>query len=46
MTHQNISFVKSAIRIIGYAVIPLSLPWAAAILIISEIVGVAEEIGH
>tara|TARA_R110000744_G_scaffold44452_1_gene99190 strand:+ start:378 stop:575 length:198 start_codon:yes stop_codon:yes gene_type:complete len=42
--HQQISFVKSGIRILGYICIPFSLVWAAAILIISEVVGVIEEL--
>lgn len=44
--HQQISFVKSAIRIAGYVAVPLSLTAAAMLLIISEIVGIVEEIGH
>ena len=46
MSHQQISFLKSAIRFIGYALIPLHLPTAAVVLIVSEIIGVVEEIGH
>jgi hypothetical protein len=46
MTHQEISFLKSAIRFIGYALIPLHLPAAAVVLIVSEVIGVMEEIGH
>ena len=42
--HQLISFVKSGIRIIGYVCIPFSLGWSAALLILSEIVGIAEEL--
>jgi uncharacterized membrane protein len=41
--HQIISFVKSGIRIIGYACIPFSLFWATAFLILSEVVGIIEE---
>lgn len=46
MSHQTISFTKSAIRIIGYILIPFDLRAAAFILVISEILGVVEEIGH
>ena len=42
--HQQISFVKSAIRILGYALIPFSLLWATVILILSEVVGILEEL--
>lgn len=46
MTHQEISFVKSAIRIFGYGLIPWSLFWAALVLIVSEWVGILEEVGE
>tara|TARA_R110000782_G_scaffold242081_1_gene328590 strand:- start:1 stop:213 length:213 start_codon:yes stop_codon:yes gene_type:complete len=42
--HQTVSFIKSAIRIVGYTVIPFSLPVAALILVISEAVGIVEEL--
>ena len=42
--HQVVSFIKSAIRIVGYIVIPFNLPIAAAILVISEGVGILEEL--
>ena len=42
--HQIISFVKSGIRIIGYIMIPFNLVAAASILILSEVVGIAEEL--
>ena len=42
--HQQISFLKSAIRIVGYAFIPYSLETATIILILSEIVGIVEEL--
>ena len=41
--HQIISFIKSGIRIIGYACIPFSLFWATVFLILSEVVGIIEE---
>ena len=42
--HQQISFVKSGIRIIGYAAIPFSLGWAVTFLILSEVIGIIEEL--
>jgi hypothetical protein len=42
--HQVVSFIKSAIRIVGYIVIPFNLPIAAVILVISEVVGILEEL--
>lgn len=42
--HQIISFIKSGIRIIGYGVIPFNLVFAAGILILSEIIGIIEEL--
>lgn len=42
--HQIVSFIKSAIRIAGYCFLPFSLEIAAIILILSEIVGIVEEL--
>ena len=42
--HQRISFIKSGIRILGYVCIPFSLIGATVILILSEVVGVYEEL--
>jgi hypothetical protein len=42
--HQIISFIKSGIRILGYALIPFSLLWATIILVVSEVVGILEEL--
>ena len=42
--HQIISFVKSGIRIIGYGFIPFNLATATILLILSEIVGIIEEL--
>lgn len=42
--HQVISFIKSAIRILGYIAIPFDLPIAALILVFSEIIGIFEEL--
>ena len=42
--HQQVSFIKSGIRILGYACIPFSLFWATVFLILSEVVGIIEEL--
>ena len=42
--HRRISFIKSGIRIAGYAAIPFNLITATIVLVISEIVGVIEEL--
>lgn len=42
--HQQISFVKSAIRILGYAFLFLDVEVAALTLIASEVIGVYEEL--
>jgi hypothetical protein len=42
--HKIMSFIKSAIRITGYAFIPFDLATAAIVLIFSEIVGILEEL--
>ena len=40
----KISFIKSAIRIIGYSFLPFSLDIATILLIFSEIIGIIEEL--
>ena len=42
--HQLISFVKSGIRIAGYCFLPFNLWVACFVLILSEIVGIYEEL--
>ena len=42
--HQIISFIKSAIRLGGYLAIPFNLELAVIVLILSELVGIAEEL--
>jgi hypothetical protein len=42
--HQIISFIKSGIRIIGYIIIPFDLVIAASVLVVSEIIGIVEEL--
>jgi hypothetical protein len=42
--HQLISFIKSGVRIVGYALIPFNLVWATVLLILSEVIGIIEEL--
>jgi hypothetical protein len=42
--HRYYSFIKSAIRMSGYMIIPFDLTIATIILILSEVVGVIEEL--
>tara|TARA_B100000780_G_C21037167_1_gene416003 strand:+ start:302 stop:469 length:168 start_codon:yes stop_codon:yes gene_type:complete len=42
--HQQISFFKSGVRIVGYLFIPFNLVTATALLILSEIIGIIEEL--
>ena len=42
--HQIISFVKSGIRILGYIAIPFNISVAVTLLIVSEAVGILEEL--
>ena len=42
--HQMISFIKSGIRIVGYIMIPFSLVGATVVLVLSEVVGIVEEL--
>ncbi len=42
--HQTVSFIKSAIRILGYILIPIDLISATLALILSEVVGIYEEL--
>ena len=42
--HQRLSFIKSGIRILGYCFIPFSLIYATVFLIISELIGILEEL--
>ena len=42
--HRIISFIKSGIRILGYALIPFNLIAATALLVVSEVVGIIEEL--
>lgn len=42
--HRYVSFIKSGVRIIGYLFIPFNLVIAASVLILSEIIGIIEEL--
>ena len=42
--HRIVSFVKSGIRIAGYCFIPFNLLMATFLLLVSEVVGVIEEL--
>ena len=42
--HQIVSFIKSGIRILGYCFIPFNLVLSAILLILSEVVGIIEEL--
>lgn len=42
--HRRISFIKSGIRIIGYALIPFNIIAATVVLVVSEAVGIIEEL--
>jgi len=42
--HQIISFVKSGVRILGYIFIPFNISVAVTLLIVSEAIGIIEEL--
>lgn len=42
--HQVISFIKSGIRIVGYGLLLYSVPIAVGVLILSEAIGIIEEL--
>ena len=42
--HQLISFIKSGVRLLGYIFLPFNLYIAMSILLISEIIGIIEEL--
>ena len=42
--HQIVSFIKSGVRILGYCFLPFELSIAAIILILSEAIGIIEEL--
>ena len=42
--HQIVSFIKSGIRILGYGLLPFNLVASVIFLILSEIIGIYEEL--
>ena len=42
--HRLVSFIKSAVRIVGYGFIPVDLFIATVFLILSEAIGILEEL--
>jgi hypothetical protein len=42
--HQLVSFIKSGIRLLGYILLPFDLGIAMGVLIVSEIIGILEEL--
>jgi len=42
--HRYVSFIKSGVRIVGYGLIPFSLVSATIVLILSEVIGIVEEL--
>ena len=42
--HQIISFVKSGVRILGYLFIPFNIGVAVTLLVVSEVIGIVEEL--
>ena len=42
--HQQMSFIKSGVRLLGYIFLPFDLYIAMGILLISEIIGIIEEL--
>lgn len=42
--HQLISFIKSGIRLLGYGLLLYSVPIAVGVLILSEVIGIIEEL--
>ena len=42
--HQIVSFIKSGIRLLGYAFIPFDSFIAMGVLLVSELIGIYEEL--
>ena len=42
--HQVVSFVKSEVRILGYLFIPFNIGAAVTLLVVSEGIGIVEEL--
>jgi len=45
-THALISYVKSLVRIVGFIALVVNMPLAALTLIVAEVIGIYEEVGH
>ena len=46
MSHQRISFAKSGLRFVGYFLLPFDMWAGVAVLVISEIMVIIEEVGE
>lgn len=42
--HQVVSFIKSGTRLFGYILLPFNIGAATVVLVLSEIVGIIEEL--
>ena len=42
--HQILSFIKSGIRIFGYILLAVDIPTAIVVLVLSEVLGIFEEL--
>ena len=42
--HQIVSFIKSGVRIFGYIMLPINLTFSVILLILSEVLGIVEEL--
>ncbi len=42
--HRRVSFIKSGIRILGYVFLPFNLAVSIILLVLSEAVGIVEEL--
>ena len=42
--HQLVSFIKSGVRLLGYIFLPFNLYIAMGVLLVSEIIGIIEEL--
>tara|TARA_R100000008_G_C3564413_1_gene158263 strand:- start:303 stop:458 length:156 start_codon:yes stop_codon:yes gene_type:complete len=42
--HQMVSFLKSGVRLLGYVLLPYDLYIAMGVLLVSEVIGIVEEL--
>ena len=42
--HQIVSFIKSGFRLVGYGLLLYSVPFAVGVLLLSELIGIIEEL--